>query len=166
LGVKSGWNGRFFEDFEVGDIYRSRIGRTVTQADNIMFTLLTNNTNQIHFNEHYASHTEFKRPLVNSALTLAIVAGLGVADTSENGFALGWDEIKLPNPLFEGETIYSQSEVEAVRESRSNPQWGIVKFHTKGIKHDGAVVIEYTRSVMVWKKAHAPNNDTFPEPNE
>jgi len=166
MTVKPGWNGRFFEDFEVGDIYRCRIGRTVTQADNITFTLLTNNTNQIHFNEHYASKTEFKRPLVNSALTLAIVAGLGVADTSENGFALGWDEIKLPNPLFEGETIYSQSEVVSVRESRSKPEWGIVKFRTKGIKQDGTVVIEYTRSVMVWKKAHAPNNDTFPEPKD
>ncbi|MCC6175739.1 MAG: MaoC family dehydratase [Chloroflexi bacterium] len=166
MGVKSGWNGRFFEDFEVGDIYRCRIGRTVTQADNISFTLLTNNTNQIHFNEHYARFTEFKRPLVNSALTLAIVAGLGVADTSENGFALGWDEIKLPHPLFEGETIYSQSEVVSARESRSKPQWGIVKFRTKGIKQDGTVVIEYVRSVMVWKKAHAPNNDTFPEPKE
>jgi itaconyl-CoA hydratase len=166
MAVKPGWNGRFFEDFEVGDIYRCRIGRTVTQADNITFTLLTNNTNQIHFNEHYASKTEFKRPLVNSALTLAIVAGLGVADTSENGFALGWDEIKLPNPLFEGETIYSQSEVVSVRESRSKPEWGIVKFRTQGIKQDGTVVIEYTRSVMVWKKAHAPNNDTFPEPKD
>ncbi|HLG73166.1 MAG TPA: MaoC family dehydratase [Chloroflexota bacterium] len=162
--VKQGWQGRFYEDFEVGDVYRCRIGRTVTQADNIWFTLLTNNTNQIHFNEHYASKTEFGKPLVNSALTIAIVAGLGVADTSENGFALGWDEIKLPNPLFEGETIYSQSEVVDKRESKSKPQWGIVKFRTLGIKQDGTTVLEYTRSVMVWKKAFAPNNDTFPEP--
>src|SRR5207253_10411895 len=102
MAIKPGWEGRFFEDFEVGDVYRSRIGRTITQADNIWFTLLTNNTKQIHFNQHYAEQTEFGRPLINSALTLAIVAGLGVSDTSENGFALGWDEIKLPNPLFEG----------------------------------------------------------------
>jgi acyl dehydratase len=162
--VKPGWTGRFFEDFAVHDVYRSRIGRTITQADNIWFTLLTNNTNQIHFNEHYASKTDFGRTLVNSALTIAIVAGLGVADTSENGFALGWDEIRLPNPLFEGDTIYSQSEVVDVRESKSKPQWGIVKFRTHGIKQDGTVVIEYTRSVMVWKKAFAPNNDSFPEP--
>ncbi len=164
--VKPGWQGRFYEDFEVGDVYRCRIGRTITQADNIWFTLLTNNTNQIHFNEHYASKTEFGRPLVNSALTIAIVAGLGVAGTSENGFALGWDEIKLPNPLFEGETIYSQSEVVDKRESKSKPQWGIVKFRTLGIKHDGTVVLEYTRSVMVWKKAFAPASDTFPEPKQ
>src|SRR5665811_2050061 len=107
MTVKPGWEGRFFEDFEVGDLYRARIGRTVTQADNIWLTLLTNNTNQIHFNEHYAELTEFKRPLVNSLITIGIVAGPGVSDTSENGFALGWDEIRLPSPLFEGDTLYS-----------------------------------------------------------
>lgn len=153
---KTGWQGRFFEDFEVGDAYRSRIGRTITQADNIWFTLLTNNTNQLHFNEHYADLTEFKRPLVNSALTIAIVAGLGVTDTSENGVALGWDGIALPNPLFEGDTIYSVSEVVEKRESRSRPQQGIVRFRTRGLKQDGTVVIDYTRSVMVWKRAFAP----------
>ena len=99
MAVKPGWEGRYFEDFEVGDIYRCRLGRTVTEADNIWFTLLTNNTNQIHFNNEYGKRTEFGKCLINSALTLAIVAGMGVADVSENGFALGWDEIKLPNPL-------------------------------------------------------------------
>jgi acyl dehydratase len=153
---KKGWEGRFFEDFAVGDVYKSRIGRTITQADNIWFTLLTNNTNQIHFNEHYASFTDFKKPLVNSAITIAIVAGLGVADTSENGFALGWDQIRLPNPLFEGDTLYSVSEVVDKRESSSRPTQGIVKFRTRGVKQDGTVVIDYTRSVMVWKRAHAP----------
>ena len=164
MPVQPGWQGRFFEDFQVGDVYRSRIGRTITQADNIWFTLLTNNTNQIHFNAHYAERTEFGRPLVNSTLTLAIVAGLGVADTSENGFALGWDQIALPAPLFEGDTLYSESEVVEVRESRSRPTQGIVKFRSRGIKQDGTVVMEYVRSVMVWKRAHAPNNDTFPTP--
>ncbi len=164
MAVKQGWVGRFFEDFEVGDVYRCRIGRTVTQADNIWITLLTNTTNQIHCTEHYAERTEFGKPLVNSILTIAIVAGLGVADTSENGFALGWDEIRLPAPVFEGDTLYSESEVVDTRESKSNPTRGIVKFKTRGIKQDGTVVMEYTRSVMIWKKAHAPNNDTFPEP--
>ena len=106
--IKEGWVGRFFEDFEVGDVYRCRIGRTITETDNIQFTLLTNNTNQIHFNADYASRTEFKKPLVNSAMTLSVVAGLGVADVSENGFALGWDYIKLPNPVFAGDTLYSE----------------------------------------------------------
>ena len=99
-----------------------------------------------------------------ASITIAIVAGLGVTDTSENGFALGWDEIKLPNPLFEGDTLYSESEVIDKRESRSKPQWGIVKFRTRGIKQDGTIVMEYTRSVMVWQRAHAPLNQSFPEP--
>ncbi|MEJ2456743.1 MAG: MaoC family dehydratase [Novosphingobium sp.] len=101
----TGWEGRFFEDFEVGDVYRCRIGRTVTLSDNIQFTLLTNNTNQIHFNADYAAKTEFKRPLINSALTLSIIGGMGVADLSENGFALGWDYISLPHPVFPDDTL-------------------------------------------------------------
>ena len=162
--IKQGWNGRFFEDFHVGDIYRSRLGRTITETDNIQFTMITNNTNQIHFNAHYASLTEFKKPLVNSALTLSVVAGLGVSDLSENGFALGWDYIKLPNPVLPGDTLYSESEVISVRESKSRPAQGVVKVRTRGLNQDGVVVIEYERSIMVWKKAHAPLMALFPEP--
>lgn len=161
--VKDGWLGRFFEDFNVGDVYRSRLGRTITEADNIQFTLLTNNTNQIHFNTHYASRTEFKRPLVNSAMTLSVIAGLGVADISENGFALGWDYIKLPNPVFPGDTLYSESEVISARESKSRPEQGVVKVRTRGVNQDGVIVIEYERSVMVWKKGRAPLMALFPE---
>jgi acyl dehydratase len=166
MPIITGWEGRYFEDFAVGDIYRCRLGRTITEADNTWFTLLTNNTNQIHFNTEYGKRTEFGKCLVNSALTLAIVAGLGVADVSENGFALGWDQITLPNPVFAGDTLYSESEVVEKRESRSKPQWGIVKVRTRGIKQDGQVVIDYTRSVMVWKRAHAPKRDLFPEVKE
>jgi itaconyl-CoA hydratase len=162
--VKEGWKGRFFEDFSVGDVYRSRIGRTVTDVDNTWFTLLTNNTNQIHFNTEYARKTQFERPLVNSILTLAIVAGLGVTDVSENGFALGWDAIALPHPVFAGDTLYSESEVREVRESRSRPQQGIVKVLTRGVNQHGQVVIEYVRSVMVWKRDCAPRDDLFPAP--
>ena len=163
MPIKEGWQGRYFEDFEAGDIYRCRLGRTLTEADNTWFTLLTNNTNQIHFNTEYAKQTEFGRPLINSALTLAIVAGMGVADVSENGFALGWDGIKLPNPLFAGDTLYSESEVLEKRESSSKPQWGIIKVRTRGVQQEGKVVIDYARSVMVWKKAFAPKTDLFPE---
>ncbi len=163
MAVKPGWEGRYFEDFEVGDIYRCRLGRTLTDADNIWFTLLTNNTNQIHFNTEYAKRTDYGRPLINSALTLAIVAGMGVADVSENGFALGWDQIELPNPLFAGDTLYSESEVLEKRESKSKPQLGIVKVRTRGIQQEGKVVIRYARSVMVWKRAYAPNKNLFPE---
>jgi itaconyl-CoA hydratase len=125
--------------------------------------LLTNNTNQIHFNNEYGKRTEFGKCLINSALTLAIVAGMGVADVSENGFALGWDGITLPNPLFAGDTLYSESEVLEKRESKSKPQWGILKVRTRGVQQEGKVVIDYARSVMVWKKAFAPKNDLFPE---
>jgi len=161
--VKEGWIGRFFEDFEVGDVYRSRLGRTITETDNIQFTLITNNTNQIHFNADYASRTEFGKPLVNSALTLSVVAGLGVSDVSENGFALGWDWIKIPNPVFAGDTLYAETEVVSVRQSKSRPEQGIVKVRTTGINQNGQVVIEYERSVMVWKRAHAPQVNLFPK---
>ena len=160
--IKPGWEGRFFEDFEVGDVYRCRYGRTVTEADNIQFTLLTNNTNQIHFNRDYGARTQWGQCLVNSALTLSIVAGMGVADVSENGFALGWDEIVLPNPVFAGDTLYSESEVIQVRESNSRPDRGIVKVETRGYKQDGTPVIRYRRSVMVWKRASAPSAALFP----
>jgi itaconyl-CoA hydratase len=162
--VREGWQGRFFEDFEVGDVYRCRYGRTVSEADNTQFTLLTNNTNQVHFNRDYAQRTEFKEPLVNSALTLAIVAGMGVMDVSENGFALGWDEIRLPHPVFPGDTLYSESEVIEARASQSRPTQGIVKVETRGYNQHGDLVITYRRSVMVWRREHAPGLAIFPEP--
>ena len=162
--IKPGWEGRYFDDFEVGDVYRCRYGRTVTEADNTQFTLLTNNTNQIHFNRDYGERTEFGSTLVNSALTLAIVAGMGVPDVSENGFALGWDEITLPHPVFPGDTLYSESEVVEMRESKSRPTQGIVKVETRGYNQNGDLVISYRRSVMVWKREHAPGRNIFPEP--
>ena len=161
--VKPGWEGRYFEDFEVGDIYQCRYGRTVTEADNTQFTLITNNTNQIHFNRDYASRTEWGQPLVNSALTLSIVAGMGVTDVSENGFALGWDEITLPHPVFAGDTLYSESEVVETRASKSRPGQGIVKVETRGYNQDGVLVIKYRRSVMVWTREAAPNQQLFPD---
>ncbi|HEX5979819.1 MAG TPA: MaoC family dehydratase, partial [Thermoleophilaceae bacterium] len=114
------WRGRFFEDFDVGDVYTSRLGRTVTEADNVWFTCLTMNTNQMHFNDRYAAGTPFGRTLVNSTFTLALVTGLTVPDTSENGAAnLEWNDIKLPNPVFVGDTLWAQSEVLGLRESES-----------------------------------------------
>jgi acyl dehydratase len=158
--------GRFLEDFRIGDVFRSSIGRTITQTDNIHFTLLTNNTNQIHFNAHYAELTEFKRPLVNSTLTLAIVAGLMVPETSQNGFALGWNEVTLPAPLFEGDTLYADTEVLEVRESHSRPGWGIVKVRQRGIKQDGTIVLVMIRSFMVPTQATAPRLEHFPTPRQ
>src|SRR5262249_44499727 len=124
------------------------------------------NTNQIHFNADYAARTEWGRCLVNSALTLSIVAGMGVADVSENGFALGWDEIALPSPVFAGDTLYSESEVIEVRESASRPAKDTVKVEPRGYKQDGTLVIRYRRSVMVWKRAHAPSIALFPRADD
>jgi itaconyl-CoA hydratase len=157
------WRGRFLEDFSVGDVYRSRLGRTVSEADNTWFTLLTMNTNQIHFNAPYAERTEFKAPLVVSTLTLAIVLGLSVADTSENAAAnLGWGDIKLPSPVYAGDTLWAESEVLNVRESQSRPSCGIVGIRTRGLNQRGDVVIEFTRSFLVFKRDAPEIADTFP----
>jgi itaconyl-CoA hydratase len=161
--IVDGWQGRFLEDFKVGDVYRSRIGRTVTQTENIQFTLLTNNTNQIHFNADYGEKSGFGGCLVNSLLTIAIVAGLSVPDVSENGIALGWEEIRLPIPVRPDDTLYSESEVLEVRESRSRPSQGIVSVKTLGYNQRGEVVVEMRRSVLVWKRNHAPVHAIFPE---
>jgi len=156
--VKSGWKGRLYEDFEVGDLYEHPLGRTVLAADNSWFTLLTMNTNPIHFDANYSSKTEFGKPLVNSCLTLAIVTGQSVTDLSQNAAAnLAWDEIRLPNPVFEGDTIYSRSEVLEKRESKSRPNVGIVCVKTTGMNQHGAVVIEFKRTFMVYKRGHVPD---------
>ena len=158
MAVKKGWTGRVYEDFEVGDIYPHPLGRTVLAADNTWFTLLTMNTNPIHFDENYASKTEFGKTLVNSCLTLAIVTGQSVTDLSQNVLAnLAWDEIRMPNPVFEGDTIYSRSEVLEKRESKSRPNVGIVRVTTTGLNQHGDIVIEFKRTFMVYKRGHVPN---------
>ena len=157
------WRGRFYEDFEPGDTFRSRFGRTVTQTDNIWFTCLTMNTNPIHFSEPHAARTQFQRPLVNSAFTLALVTGLTVPDTSENAAAnLAWTDITLPKPVFEGDTIWAESEILTKRESRSNPSVGIVSMRCRGVNQSGETVIEFKRTFMVYKRDASEVADTFP----
>lgn len=157
------WRGRFYEDFDPGDVFKSRFGRTVTQTDNIWFTCLTMNTNPIHFSEPFAAGTQFERPLVNSAFTLALVTGLTVPDTSENAAAnLEWTEIKLPRPVFEGDTIWAESEILSKRESRSNASVGIVSMRCRGINQRSEVVIEFRRTFMVYKRGVAEVTGTFP----
>jgi acyl dehydratase len=149
-------DGRCYEDFQVGDIYRHPLGRTVTATDNAWFTLLTQNTNPIHFDAYYAAQTEWGRPLVNSAFTLALVTGLSVADVSQYAVNLGWDEVRMPAPLFEGDTVYAQTEVLSKRESQSRPHQGLVTIRTIGYKQDGTVIIEFKRTILVYKRAHVP----------
>jgi len=160
--IVQGWQGRFLEDFEAGEVYRCRFGRTVTEAENIQFTLLTNNTNQIHYNRDYGEKSGFGGCLVNSLLTIAIVTGMSVADVSENGVALGWDEIRLPNPVYPGDTLYSETEVIEVRESNSRPAQGIVTVRTRGYNQRGETVVEMQRSILVWKREDAPVRAIFP----
>ena len=149
--------GRFFEDFIVGDVYRHRLGRTLSEADNTWFTLLTCNTNEIHFNADYAARTEFGRPLMNSCLTLSLVTGLSVEDISRNIVAnLGWDKVTLPAPVFAGDTIYAESEVLETRPSKSRQGQGLVRVRTRGFKADGTVVIEFERTVLVHSRQTAP----------
>jgi itaconyl-CoA hydratase len=154
----TGWEGRFLEDFEVGDVYRHAHGRTITETDNTWFTLLTNNTHDIHYNADYASRTEFGKPLVVSTLTLAVVTGLSVEDVSRNAVAnLGWEDVRLPAPVFAGDTIYAESEVLEVRPSRSRPGQGIVRVRTRGFNQDDVTVLEFVRNVLVYARSHRPS---------
>lgn len=140
----------YLEDLHAGDRFRSHIGRTITEADNVWFTALTMNTNEIHFNAAYAETTEWGRPLVNSALTLAVVMGLSVADTSQSGGVnLGWEEVRLPAPVFHGDTLWAETEVLEARGSRSRPGSGIVTVRTQGVNQRGEIVIEFRRSFLV-----------------
>ena len=157
------WRGRFFEDFEVGDVFKSRLGRTLTEVDNIWFTCLTLNTNQVHFNTPYAERTQFGKPLMNSAFTLAVITGMTVPDTSENAAAnLQWTDIKLPKPVFAGDTLWAESEILDKRDSKSNPDVGIVSMRCRGINQRQQVVIEYRRTFMVYKRGVPEAEPTFP----
>ena len=147
--------GRYFEDFKTGDIYEHRPGRTISEADNSWFTLLTMNTHPLHFDANFAAKSEFGKPLVNSALTLSIVVGMSVSDTSQNAIAnLGWNDIKLTAPVFHGDTIYAESEVLETRESKSRPTQGIVTIQTTGKKADGTVFMTFERSILTPKRGY------------
>jgi len=148
--------GRYFEEFEVGHIYEHRPGRTITEADNIWFTLLTMNTHPLHFDNEYGAASEFGQVLVNSTYTVALVAGMSVSDVSQKAIAnLGWKEIKLPAPVFVGDTLYSESEVLGKRESNSRPEAGIVTVKTLGKKRDGTIVCDFDRTMLVPKRGHS-----------
>jgi acyl dehydratase len=155
--IVEGWTGRLFEDFSVGDIYYHPFGKTVTQSDNHMFTLMTQNVSKVHVDENFAGMTEFGKVLVNSTYTLALVTGQSTIDLSMNVFAnMGWDEVRMPHPVFEGDTIYSRSKVLALRESKSRPHLGLVTVATEGYNQDGTIVLTYRRTFMVYRKGHLP----------
>ena len=148
--------GRSYEDFVVGDVYEHRPGRTITQADNTWFTLLTMNTHPLHFDEQYGKASEFGRCLVASPLTVAILVGMSVTDVSQKAIAnLGWREIRLTHPVFPGDTLYAESEVLETRESKSRPEAGVVTVRTAGRNQDGAVVCTFERTILVAKRGHS-----------
>ena len=148
--------GRYYEDFVVGDVYEHRPGRTITQNDNIWFTLLTMNTHPLHFDDEYAKGTEFGRTVIASPLTVAIVVGMSVSDVSQKAIAnLGWNDIKLTHPVYPGDTLYAESEVINKRESKSRPNAGLVSVHTIGKNQNGDVVCTFDRTMLIPKKASA-----------
>lgn len=157
--VVSGWEGRTFEDFQPGDIYNHPFGKTITDADNHWLTLMTQNVAKAHVDDNFATRTEFGKPLVNSTFILALVVGQSTIDLSMNVFAnLGWDEVRLPHPVFVGDTIYSRSKVLSKRESESRPTMGLVTVASEGFNQDGVVVLRYKRTFMIYKKGHVPQN--------
>jgi itaconyl-CoA hydratase len=148
--------GRYYEDFDVGDIYEHRPGRTLSEADNTWFTLLTMNKHPLHFDAAYAAHSEFGKILVNSAFTLSVVAGMSVSDVSQKTIAnLGWNDIRLTAPVFVGDTVYAESEVIAKRESNSRPNAGIVTVKSTGKKSDQTVFMTFERTMLIPKRGHA-----------
>jgi itaconyl-CoA hydratase len=155
--------GNYFEDFTVGMHFRHPLGRTVGAFDNRWFTLLTMNTNQLHFNVHYAEASDHGRELVNSGLSVAIVLGLSVSDISQHAVAnLGWTDIRLLHPLFVEDTLYAESIITEVRASRSRPHAGIVGCFTRGLNQRGDVIMTFTRSVMVLRREAASLEAAFP----
>ncbi|MEV0945985.1 MaoC family dehydratase [Rhodococcus sp. NPDC049939] len=165
--IKQGWQGRFYEDFEVGDGYQHPLGRTISEADNTWFTLLTMNTNQAHFNSEVGKASEFGKPLVVSTLTIAIAIGQSVTDTTQNAFAnLGLDKLVLTHPVFVGDTLFSESLVLAKRESASRPQAGIVTIKTRTLNQDGDEVLRFERTFYVHKRGADRARSVFPRAKE
>ena len=164
MAVRTGWQGRFYEDFEVGDVYQHPLGRTISEADNTWFTLLTMNTNQAHFNAQVGQASEFGQMLVVSPLTIAIAMGQSVTDTSQNAFAnLGVDELRLTAPVFVGDTIWSESIVTGKRESGSRPQAGIVSIKTRTLNQDAVEVLSFKRAFYVHKQGATAAASQFPQ---
>lgn len=162
--VKAGWRGRFLEDFEVGDVYQHPGGRTITDADNIWFTLLTMNTHPAHFDTEYGKRSEYGQCLVNSGFTIAVVLGMSVSDVSLNAIAnLGWEDVQLPHPLFVGDTLYAESEALDVRQSKSRPNAGVVTVRTRGLNQHGDIVLDCRRSVLVYRRGESPRAKVFPK---
>ena len=152
-------SGLYYEDFEPGDVFEHRPGRTITDVDNIWVTLLTLNVQQVHFDAAYAAKTEWKKMLVDSTLTLALLTGMSVRTVSAKVVAnLGWDKVKATGPVFAGDTLYAESTVLNKRESHSRPTQGIVTVSTRGLNQDGVEVMTFERTMLIYKRGHSPED--------
>ena len=164
MAVRQGWQGRFYEDFEIGDVYQHPLGRTITETDNTWFTLLTMNTNQAHFNAQVGEASEFGRRLVASPLTIAIAMGQSVTDVTQNAFAnLGLDDLRLTAPVFVGDTLWSESLVLEMRTSGSRPEAGIVTIRTRTLNQDAVEVLTFRRTFYVHRREAAAAGSLFPQ---
>lgn len=152
-------SGLYFEDFVVGDIFEHRPGRTITDVDNIWLTLLTMNTQQVHFDAEYASHTEWKKLLVDSTFTLAVLTGMSVRTVSAKVVAnLGWDKVRVTHPVFAGDTLYAETQILHKRESKSRPTQGIVTVETSGHNQNGETVMTFERTMLIYRRNHSPES--------
>lgn len=152
-------SGLYWEDFVAGDVSEHRPGRTVLDVDNTYFTLLTLNVQQVHFDAAYAAKTEWKKMLVDSTFTLALLTGMSVRTVSAKVVAnLGWDKVKATHPVFAGDTLYAESTVLTKRESKSRPTQGIVTVSTRGINQDGKEVMTFERTMLVHRRGHSPED--------
>jgi len=152
----AGWQGRYYEDFAVGDVYKHPYGRTVTETDNVWFTNVSMNLNPMHFNEAYAATTEFGERLVDGTFVIALAVGMSVIDVSANATAnLGYDAIRHHAPVFHGDTLFAESEVLSKRESGSRDHVGIVTTELRTYNQDGDLVLSLERTPMVLKRSHA-----------
>jgi itaconyl-CoA hydratase len=150
-------SGLYWEDFNPGDVFEHRPGRTVLDVDNVYFTLLTLNSQQVHFDQAYAEKTEWKKLLVDSTFTLALLTGMSVRTVSAKVVAnLGWDKVKATHPVFAGDTLYAESTILHKRESKSRPTQGIVTVSTRGINQDGKEVMSFERTMLVYRRGHSP----------
>jgi itaconyl-CoA hydratase len=153
-------SGLYYEDFEVGDVFEHRPGRTITDVDNIWMTLLTMNVQPVHFDAAYAAKTEWKKMLVDSTFTLALLTGMSVRTVSAKVVAnLGWDKVKATHPVFAGDTLYAESTVLSKRESKSRPTQGIVTVSTRGVNQDGKEVMSFERTMLIYKRGHSPEEE-------
>src|ERR1700678_2553273 len=150
-------SGLYYEDFEPGDTFEHRPGRTITDVDNIWMTLLTLNCQQVHFDAAYAAKTEWKKMLVDSTLTLALLTGMSVRTVSAKVVAnLGWDKVKATHPVFAGDTLYAESTILSKRDSKSRPTQGIVTVSTRGINQNGTEVMSFERTMLVHRRGQSP----------